>query len=429
MQSPQPEKTPPLPEEVANKSIILETRPLENIAPPPESSPVQIARPAIVTVWDALQARKHVYTETSNPRIQRQLDHYLSEANYISRLMQRAEPFLFHILKTLEQEDLPAELALLPAVESAYLSNARSRHGARGLWQIMPATARELGLKIDWWYDGRRDVIASTQAALVYLRLLNTRLDGDWLLTLAAYNAGYTTINQAIQVNTRKGLPTDFWHLQLPQETMNYVPRFLAIVDMVDNPDTYNITLPDIPWKPGFSRIILNKPVDLQQLARHSKTNIIDLQKLNPAYKRGVTPRKGKYELLALPNVTTALHASIKQLPPAKLAKGQSHRVVRGETLSHISRHYRVSVAALRQVNQLQNNRIRAGKNLIIPGNASFRTQSSQSRTDMYIVRQGDTLWSIAKRYSTTVQKLASLNALSIHEILQPGKELILHPG
>lgn len=424
LQAPKPDSTPPAPE--APQTIILETRPQEIIKPQPEL--VETA-PVIRTTWDVLKSRKQFYPDLENSRIQAQIKRYLSEPGYIPLVMQRAEPFLFHILQSLEKENMPAELALLPVIESAYISNARSRNGAGGLWQIMPPTAKELGVKMDWWYDGRRDVLVSTKAALNYLRLLNNRLDNDWLLTLAAYNAGFTTVNQAIQKNRRKGKPTDYWHLALPEETMNYVPRFLAVVAMIDNPEAYAITLPDIPWQPGFTRITLNKPVDLQHLARHSKVDFRELQRLNPAYKRGVTPGKGQFELLAQHKDTAALHTSIKKLPPARLAKGQQHRIVSGETLSHISRHYGVSLAALRQVNQLTSNRIRAGKTLIIPANKPSRSKSSQAGTGMHIVKHGDTLWGIAKRYSITVQKLVLLNAISVHETLQPGKALIIQDG
>lgn len=421
-----PQSKEPHPVSMVPKPIIPQNYPSEVIKP--RSDPTETA-PVIKTAWDALSNRKQFHPDSENPRIQAQIQRYLSEPDYVSLVMQRAKPFLFHILQSLENENMPAELALLPVIESAYLSNARSRHGAGGLWQIMPMTAKELGLEMDWWYDGRRDVLASTQAALNYLRLLNNRLDNDWLLTLAAYNAGFTTVNQAIQKNLRKGEPADFWHLTLPEETMNYVPRFLAVVAMIDNPEAYAITLPDIPWQPGFARIALSKPVDLQQLARHSKVDFRKLQTLNPAYKRGITPGKGKYKLLAQLEDSATLHASIKQLPPAKLAKGQQHRIVSGETLSHISRHYGVSLAALRQVNQLTSSRIRAGKTLTIPANTQSRSQSFANNTAMHIIKHGDTLWGIAKRYSITVQKLVLLNAISIHETLQPGKALIIQDG
>lgn len=424
LQAPQSKETHPV--SMVPKPIIPQNHPPEIIKP---RSDLAETAPVIKSAWDVLSNRKQFHPDSENPRIQAQIQRYLNEPDYISLVMQRAEPFLFHILQSLEKENMPVELALLPVIESAYLGNARSRSGAGGLWQIMPITARELGLRMDWWYDGRRDALASTKAALSYLRLLNNRLDNDWLLTLAAYNAGFTTVNQAIQKNLRKGKPTDFWHLALPEETMNYVPRFLAVVAMIDNPEAYAITLPDIPWQPGFTRIALNKPVDLQQLARHSKVDFHKLKTLNPAYKRGITPGKGKYSLLAQPEDSVTLHASIKQLPPAKLAKGQQHRIVGGETLSHISRHYGISLAALRQANHLTGNRIRAGKTLTIPANTAPRSQGFANNAATHIIKHGDTLWGIAKRYSTTVQKLVLLNAISIHETLQPGKTLIIQDG
>lgn len=415
----------------AAKPLIPETRPPEIINPPANPQQQTETAPARVihTVWDALDSRRHFYPDATNPRIAAQIQRYTSEPGYIPLVMERARPFLFHILQRLEQKNMPAELALLPVIESAYLSNARSRHGARGLWQIMPATGRELGLKIDWWYDGRRDIVASTEAALAYLHILNQRLEGDWLLTLAAYNAGFTTIARAVENNRRKGLPTDFWHLQLPDETANYVPRFLAVVEMIGNPQEYAITLPDIPWQPGFSHVALNKPVDLHLLARHARVDLQKLQRLNPGFKRGITPARGTFTLLASPEEAERLHASIRELPAASLAKGQKHRVVSGETLSHISRHYGVTVAALRQVNQLSSDRIRAGATLIIPATPSSRLPSETTPAGLHVVQRGDTLWGIARRYRISVQKLAQLNAMSVHEILRPGLELIVQDG
>jgi membrane-bound lytic murein transglycosylase D len=395
--------------------IVYAPRPVELPVPatpaPATNSPVVIS-----TIWDALVNGRRIAYDTQHPRIQQQLQRYLTEPRYLEQVMERAEPFLFHILQELDKADLPSELALLPVIESAYLTQARSRSGASGLWQIMPETARELGLKRTGWYDGRRDPLASTQAAVTYLSILNQRLEGDWLLTLAAYNAGFTTVSQAINHNRRKNMP---------DETMNYVPRFLAVINLIENPEHYGMSLPDIPYSPRLTQLAVNKPVDLKLLAQHAEVENDLLLRINAAYNHGIVSPKESAALLAPLEAADSLNQALKSLPPAKLASLRQHTVNKGETLSHISRLYSVHVDAIKQFNHLTSSRIRVGQRLIIPVPAGTETPPQQT-AGVHVVRKGETLWQIARHYRMTVAQLARLNDLQENEVIKPGRTLLI---
>jgi len=187
-------------------------------------------------LWERIR-RGYAIPGHDNPRVERQFNDYVSYGDYWLRVSRRAQPYLYPIVETLEARDIPLELALLPIVESAFRPFAYSHGRAAGIWQFVPATGRHYGLEQNWWYDGRRDVLAATDAAVNYLSYLGEMFDGDWLLAIAAYNAGEGTVQRAIRRNRQAGRPTDYWSLDLPQETMNYVPRLLAISELVANPE------------------------------------------------------------------------------------------------------------------------------------------------------------------------------------------------
>ena len=197
-----------------------------------------------------------------------------SHPTYLADLFARAEPFLYYIVEEIEKRGLPMELALLPTIESAYKPDAMSRSRASGLWQFIPSTGKSFGLSQDWWYDGRRDLIASTHAALDYLTQLNKMFDGDWHLTLAAYNAGQGTILRAISSNKRKGKSTNYQSLSLRSETVKYVPKLQAMIEIVKNPGRYNVSLPKIANQPYFETLELPGQIDIQQFSELAKLDI-----------------------------------------------------------------------------------------------------------------------------------------------------------
>ncbi|MDP3521182.1 MAG: transglycosylase SLT domain-containing protein [Hydrogenophaga sp.] len=201
------------------------------------------------TVWERLISL-YSLPEIQNERIDRELNWYLRHPAYLARVQQRAEPYLHLILDEVEAKNIPGELALLPIVESAFLPEAYSKSDASGLWQFIPATGRLYGLQQNTWYDGRRDVYASTKAATAFLKHLGETFDGDWHLALASYNYGKGNVRKAIEKNENLNRDTDYWSLDLPKETADYVPRLLAIAKIFANADKYNVQLQNIPNRP-----------------------------------------------------------------------------------------------------------------------------------------------------------------------------------
>jgi membrane-bound lytic murein transglycosylase D len=295
------------------------------------------------------------------------IDEYTKHPFLLKQVLQRGEPYLFHILARLEQEGLPAELALLPVVESAFDPFATSPAGAAGIWQFMPETAAYVGLNQDWWYDGRRDIIASTDAALDYLGQLNKRFNHNWLLTLAAYNAGSARVRRAIRKNRDAGKPADFWHLSLPAETRSYVPRLIALRTIIDNPGDYNISLPALPDTRYFSTVKIRGQIELKVAAQLAGISLARLQRLNPGYDRSITPPDTIHTLLLPGPVAHVFRERIARLPDDQRVKSIRHRIRMGDNLSTIAQQYRTTVSLLRKVNRLNGSKIIAGEFLIVP--------------------------------------------------------------
>ena len=295
------------------------------------------------------------------------VDNYRSHNHHIAEILQRGEPYLFYILSRVEARGLPAELALLPVIESAFDPYARSPAGAAGIWQFMPATAKQAGLRQDWWVDGRRDIVAATEAALDYLSELQQRFDGDWLLALSAYNAGSARVNKAIRLNKSQGKPVDFWHLPLPKETRSYVPKLIALRAIIANPEAHNIELPVMANSRYFSAVETGGQLDLQVAAQLAGTSMEELQRLNPGLIRSITPPSSLHSLLIPRASEQRFRQQLARLPAEQRVQSVQYRVRSGDTLSAIAQHSRTTVARLRQINQLDSTRIFAGKLLIVP--------------------------------------------------------------
>ncbi len=230
--------------------------------------------------------------------IDRELEWYAGNPDYLGRAFSRADLYLYHIVTELEARGMPLELALLPVVESAFEPYAYSRSSASGLWQFIPGTGSRYNLKQDWWYDGRRDVIESTRAALDYLQALNTEFNGDWLLAIAAYNCGEMNVERAVARNQAAGLPTDFWNLKLPAETRAYVPKLLAMGRVVAHPENYGLSFNKIPNQPYFAKVDTKGQISMHVAAEIAGLSDAELYELNPAFHRWATDPAGPYSLL-----------------------------------------------------------------------------------------------------------------------------------
>lgn len=234
--------------------------------------------------------------QNNHPHIEREKRFLLNSPRFITRSGDNARPFIYHVLEEVEKRGLPNELALLPVLESSYYPHAQSPYGAVGIWQLTAGTARHLGLKQSRWYDGRKDVVASTDAALNYLEYLHQQL-GEWDLAIAAYNCGLGTIQNAVRKNRQAGLPVDFWSLDLPDETRRFVPRLYALRDLILSADPYGLDLPEIANEPMIEQITLDNPLDLKVAAQLTNTPEDELARLNPGLTRRATDPEGPYTL------------------------------------------------------------------------------------------------------------------------------------
>jgi membrane-bound lytic murein transglycosylase D len=380
-------------------------------------------------------------SDVRHPSVEREVAWYANHPDYLDRTFRRSERYLHYIVEELEARDMPLELALLPIVESAYNPVAYSRARAAGLWQFIPGTGLHYGLKQNWYYDGRRDVIESTRAALDYLTFLVNEFDGDWLLAIAAYNTGEANVARKIEINRRANKPTDFFSLALPRETRAYVPKLLAMRRIVANPRAHNLQFAPIPDRPYFAVVHTGGQIQLDVAQEIAGLTEEEFLALNPGFKHGVTDPEGPHRLLVPVEHRARLTAGLASLPPSERVRVVSHRVRPGENLGTIARRYDVSVESLRTANRLKGNTIRAGQDLVItayPDRVAVRTtttprptesvasaapaQPQQSRS--HTVKRGDTLWGIAQLHGVSPGALAAQNDIGTNTTLTIGKTL-----
>jgi membrane-bound lytic murein transglycosylase D len=321
---------------------------------------------ATLEIWDRLRAGFGM-SNVDDASVRTQIDRFRKQTYFIAQILQRSEPYLFHVLTRVEERGLPAELALLPVIESAYDPFARSPAGAVGIWQFMKGTADEAGLQRNWWFDGRRDIVAATEAALDYLTALHDRYDGDWQLALAAYNAGSARVNKAIRTNRSLGRPVDLRHLPLPEETREYVPKLIALRAIIEDPEAFGITLPDLADTRYFSAVRIGGALDLQVAARLAGTTLAELQRLNPGFTRSIVPPGRSHRLLVPAATARRFRERLARLPADLRVQSVRYRVQPGDTLSVIAQNSRTTVTHLRRINRLESSRIIAGSLLMVP--------------------------------------------------------------
>jgi membrane-bound lytic murein transglycosylase D len=401
-------------------------------APPADTGTVQ------TDLWNSLRTG-FALPDADRSVVRGQARVYSRNPQQVERIFDRAEPWLGYIYGEVQQRGFPTEIALLPFVESGFDPFAYSRGRAAGLWQFIPGTGRIYGLDQDWWYDGRRDVVASTTAALDHLGKLHNEFGGDWLLALAAYNAGGGTVRNAVRRNEKDGKPADFWHLQLPAETTEYVPRLLAVARIVRDPGQYGVTLAPITPDPVIAVVDTGGQLDLGVAAELAGMESDELHLLNPGYNRWATHPDGPHQLVLPSDRQQHFESNLATLPEDQRTRWVRHKISSGETLSQIARRYDTSVEVLRQTNQLRGSSIRAGKYLLIPV-ATHDTDLPQLRqaiaasapatrtgTSTYTVQSGDSLWKIARKHQVTVKQLSTWNGLGAKASIRPGQQLTIH--
>ena len=301
-------------------------------------------------IADNLEFPRHI----NQNRVKQKVEWFARNQAYLDRVADRANPYLFHIVSELKRRNMPLDLALLPIVESAYQPFALSPSRAAGLWQFIPATGKRYGLKQNWWYDGRRDVVAATDSALKYLSDLNKRFNGNWFHAIAAYNTGEGNIEKSIERNRRSGKATDFWSLRLHRETQQYLPNLLAIAEIVSNPAKYNVKLKPIANQAHFKMVDTGGQIDLATVSELSNLDMDRIYKLNPAFNRWATAPDGPHRILLPIRIADTVGNKLKSLPKEERIRWQQHVIKRGDTLGGIAQRYGSSVTALKQANGLK---------------------------------------------------------------------------
>ncbi len=392
-------------------------------------------------VWARIQNGLSMDLDQNNRRIDIELNWYKKNASYFKRVSKRAEPYIYFIVKEAEARQVPLELALMPVVESAFDPFAYSHAGASGLWQFMPATGRHYGLKQNWWYDGRRDVVSSTRAALDYMKSLH-KMFGDWELALAAFNSGPGRVQNAVNKNKRAGKSTRFWNLDLPRETTAYVPKLIALGKIIRNPEKFGIELTPVANKPYFAKVNTGGQIDMAKASSLSGVPLDQLYKLNPGLNRWSTPPSGPHYLIIPIAQAEPFRTKLTGLPPEKRLQWQRYTVQSGDSLNLIAKKYRTRVKMIVDVNKLDSNVIRIGQSLLIPISAKNadaytltarqRTISKQNRSVSgrykieYKVKSGDSFWTIARKYKVGVKELARWNGMSPKDPLKIGQKLAI---
>ena len=386
--------------------------------------------PALVTdeqpddVWERIRLGLD-WQEIDHARVDKARERFLRQHNYVPAAQDRADYYLHHIVEEVDKRDMPMEITLLPMIESNLDPFAASHAGAAGLWQIMPRTGKHLGLAQDSWYDGRQAVRDSTTGALDYLEKLHTRFDNDWLLARAAYNCGASNVSRAQRSNKAKGLDTDYWSLDLPSETLNYVPKLLALAQIVADPQKFNVIIPAVNNSPSFEVVEIKRPMHFVNAAQMAGVDIETLRALNPGRLRGAVSANGTSELLLPIGTLGQFEASIAQADPEELMRWESYQIQPGDSLGHIAAQFNTRVIVLQQLNGMQGTEIRAGDTLNIP--ISITGSSEQAFAQDYRVREGDSLHRIADKFHISVSDIVIWNALDPTAYIRPGQQLTLY--
>ena len=396
---------------------------------PPQPPPVINPRLTVVErpdLWRDIRRSFELRHHVQERRVQQELRWLERHPQYLNNLRPRLDRHLAYIHQRVRDRGLPGELALLPIVESALDPYAFSPGGAAGLWQFIPATGKRFGLARNWWYDGRRDPVAATEAALDYLEYLYKRF-GDWSLVLAGYNAGEGNVRKALR---RGGKDASFWELKLPRETSAYVPRLLALAALVDQPSQHGISLPALAPRVPFTVVNTSGQLDLGVAAAALGTDTATLYRWNPALNQWSTPPDGPHHLLLPVEIGGNAQVRIDAIPAHERVHWLRVTVRNGDTLGELANRYRTDVASLRQANNLRNTPIRAGRALLIPNSPDALQNPVARRTPgrTYVVRPGDSLWTISRAQQIPLARLMKANHVGPRDVLRIGQQLTL-PG
>ncbi len=387
---------------------------------------------AEINLWQRIYSRFDIKDE-NNSRSKKYEKWYSARPEYIERMMDRSQKYLFYVVGEVEKRGMPSEIALLPMIESAYNPIANSRSKAVGIWQFIPSTGRLYGLKQDWWQDKRRNVVDATNAALDYLQKLHA-LFGTWDLALAAYNAGEGTVSRAIAKNKAKGLPTDYANLKLPAETKDYVPKLQAIKNIVSNPSQYGLYIDPIPNKPYFTYVEAPTVIDADLAANLAEISYDEFLLLNSEHRRPLIRTNEKTQKFILP--INAADTFVKNLSQNEkpLVSWNIYQPKRNEKIKSIANKFDMEESDLIKANDLNPQKlIKPSSIILVAKKEGTETNAHQdideskiqkdSKTEIsvspnkYKVKPGDTLTKIAKKYGISVDELKDINQITVSDI------------
>ncbi len=380
-------------------------------------------------VWQRIRSG-FVFSGPPNPLTTAHEKWYAAHPDYVKRMVLRSRRYLFHIATEVERRGMPMEIALLPMIESAFNPKAYSTAAASGIWQFIPSTGRNYGLKQDHWYDGRRDIPAATNAALDYLAKLY-RDFGDWQLALAAYNCGEGCVGRAIKKNIQLGLPTDYASLSLSTETRHYVPKLLAIKNLVLDPVRFGVALDVLPNQPYFAQVEMHTSMDVKSAARLAGMELDDFTALNPAFSRNLIRSDTPINILVPVDKTDHFQDSLKN---GTWDTWTSYYAKKGERLEALASRFDTSIARLKEHNtfNLQRGKLVRAQTILIPvkgraavANKPDHLELASVEATRHTVAAGETLFSIARRYNITVSALKLANP-EVNSTVRAGQVLLL---
>jgi membrane-bound lytic murein transglycosylase D len=375
-------------------------------------------------IWVKLNSGFQIEDKNSK-RVKKYIKWYQSRPDYVERMIERSSRYIYHVSKEVEKRNMPMEIALLPMIESAYNPIAKSRKKAVGMWQFIPSTGKLYGLKQDWWRDERRNVIDATNAALNYLEMLHD-LFGSWELALAAYNAGEGRVKRAIKRNKKKKLPTDYYSLRLPKETKNYVPKLLAVKEIVKNPEKYQLTIKDIPDAPYFSVVNISDEMDTHVAAELAEISYEEFQLLNAEHNRPLMKAQYGIQDILLPIKNIEIfHKNIKN-NTQPLSNWISYMPSKGEKVMHVAKKFNIDMKELVKINQLRSNQTLKKQIILIPSSPEVLKKYPVSTDNLYSyskiithkIKSGDTLGSISRKYKISVKDIMEFNELRNTKII-----------
>ena len=365
--------------------------------------------------------------DLDNALVREKTRYYAARPEYMQRIVDRSRLYLYHIVEEIEKRGMPTELALLPMVESAFNPMAYSRAHASGLWQFIPGTGKRFELEQNWWYDARRDIVESTNAALDYLAKLY-EMHGDWQLALASYNWGENAVARAIAKNQAAGLPTDYASLSMPAETRHYIPKLQALKNIIANPEPFGIVLGPIPNQPYFTTITKLRDIDVQLAARLAEMPVAEFIALNPGFSRPIIRAEMTPRIVLPADKVDVFHENLTALGDKSLVSWKSYHPKQGETFESIAKKHGIMVGQLKEVNGIAVRSRQVPRLLVVPTKADSAIGASTAqrlpimyappipvttRRVFHTVKKGETLTSIANRYKVSVEDIKRWNGVS----------------